>query len=166
MKTLCMLAGLLLSAPVLADPADQFDFWLGHWKLTWPQPDGTHASGDNLITEILDERIILEAFDGRPAMNLVGRSFTAYDTNEQRWKQTWVDNQGGYLDFVGGLEADGRMILARQFSKDGKTVHQRMVWFNISADSFDWHWESSVDGGETWTVLWPIHYQRRQDADD
>ena len=52
------------------------------------------------------------------------------------------------------------MILGREAEQAGKAILQRMVWFNISTDSFDWHWEQSSDGGQTWTVQWPIHYRR------
>ena len=79
----------------------------------------------------------------------------------RRWKQTWVDNEGGYLDFVGEFK-NGQMILAREATRpDGTKSLQRMVFKNITHDEFDWSWEGSKDGGKTWTVLWPIHYQRK-----
>jgi hypothetical protein len=37
-----------------------------------------------------------------------------------------------------------------------------MVYKNISADSFDWSWEQSKDGGQSWMVIWPIHYSRKK----
>ena len=95
-------------------------------------------------------------------MPLRGISLSTFDARSGKWKQTWVDNQGAYLDFTGEFR-DGLMILARSFSKsDGTAVHQRMVWKNISPDQYDWSWESSNDGGKTWTVVWPIHYQRKR----
>ncbi len=75
-----------------------FDFWLGEWELSWVE-DG---KGINTITKILDGRVIKESFDGRPSMNLVGQSYTVYVEPLGLWKQTWVDNEGGYLDFTGG----------------------------------------------------------------
>jgi hypothetical protein len=54
------------------------------------------------------------------------------------------------------------MILAREATRgDGTRFLQRMVFKNISASEFDWSWEASKDGGETWTVQWPIHYKRK-----
>jgi hypothetical protein len=35
-----------------------------------------------------------------------------------------------------------------------------MVWYNITDDEFDWIWERSDDGGETWDVKWQIKYKR------
>ena len=89
-----------------------------------------------------------------------GRSLSVYHAGSGMWKQTWVDNSGGFLDFEGQFEGD-RMILSRKAVKDGKNFIQRMVFYNIAADSLDWNWERSFDEGKTWEVLWKIHYQRR-----
>jgi hypothetical protein len=35
-----------------------------------------------------------------------------------------------------------------------------MVFSDIGSDSFDWRWERSLDGGETWEPLWTIDYHR------
>ncbi len=55
------------------------------------------------------------------------------------------------------------MILRRQFTNAaGQEIHQRMIWYNISKDAFDWNWEASTDGGKTWKVNWQIHYTRKK----
>jgi hypothetical protein len=36
-----------------------------------------------------------------------------------------------------------------------------MVFYNISDQSLDWNWERSADWGQSWELLWRIHYQRR-----
>jgi hypothetical protein len=136
-------------------PEQQFDFWLGEWDVAWEGGRGT-----NLIRRILDDKVIEENFDGRPGENLIGRSVSVYQP-ARGWLQTWVDNQGSYLDFTGGWE-DGRMILARAAVVQGQPCRQRMVWYHLAADEFDWNWERSDDAGATWRVLWKIHYQRRR----
>ena len=136
----------------------EFDFWLGGWDLTW-EPDGR---GTNTITSILRDRVILEQFDGSPSIPLRGMSVSAFDPGSGRWKQTWVDSDGGYLDFVGGMAGD-RMILERT-AKPG--VLQRMAWFDIEPESLRWNWERSTDDGATWKVVWAITYRRRDLADD
>jgi len=141
----------------------QFEFWVGDWDLTWPAVTaGEVGHGTNSIHRILDGCVVQENFSGVDAMPLRGMSVSTFDGRSGKWKQTWVDNEGGYLDFTGQFE-NGEMILSRSFTKaDGTTVHQRMVWKNIRPDRLDWSWESSTDGGKTWTVVWPIHYQRKQ----
>jgi hypothetical protein len=145
------------SAPLpIPQEASQFDFWLGEWDAVW----GENLRGVNRITKRWD-RVIVEEFDGKPGMPLEGHSVSTYDVNARQWKQTWVDNEGSYLDFDGGF-ADGKMTLSRTAVKDGKTIHQRMVWYDIAASTFKWNWERSRDNGKTWEVLWKIDYSRRK----
>ena len=151
-----------LSGPCAAKEQKQFDFWVGEWDLTWPGTRaGEVAHGTNSIQRILDGCVIQEAFSGQQATPLRGTRISIFDVNAGKWKQTWVDNQGGYLDFVGALK-DGQLILQREASgKGGAKTRQRMVWKNITQNELDWSWEASSDGGKTWQVQWPIHYKRK-----
>jgi len=158
------LAGETAAAnPCEAAEQRQLDFWLGEWNLTWPGPkEGEVQHGTNSIRRVMDGCVVEENFSGGDDMHLRGKSVSIFDTRAGKWKQTWVDNEGGYLDFVGDFEA-GQMILSREGKRpDGTKVVQRMVFKNIAADEFDWSWESSTDGGKTWTVNWPIHYRRKK----
>ena len=149
-------------SPCAAPEQQQLEFWVGDWDLSWPgEKQGEIARGTNNIRRVLDTCVVEENFSGESAMHLRGISLSIYDTRAGKWKQTWVDNEGGYLDFVGEFK-DGKMILARDAVRpDGTKVVQRMVFKNITHNEFDWSWESSSDGGKTWQVLWPIHYKRR-----
>jgi hypothetical protein len=140
----------------------QFDFWVGEWDLTWPGKTPSEiAHGSNKINRTLDGCVVQENFSGGDAMSLRGMSVSTFDARAGKWKQTWVDNEGGYLDFVGEF-TDGHMTLARQAIRpDGSRVQQRMVFKNITVQEFDWSWERSLDGGKTWQVVWPIHYKRK-----
>ena len=156
------------SKPTAPDPCAvaeqrQFDFWVGEWDATWPGAKaGEVQSGSNSIRRVLDSCVVEENFSGGADMHLRGKSFSIYDTRAGNWKQTWVDNEGGYLDFTGEFK-DGQMILSREAIRpDGTRVLQRMVYKNIAAQEFDWSWESSKDNGKTWQVVWPIHYRRRK----
>ncbi len=133
----------------------QFDFWLGEWECAW---EG--GSGSNRVTKILDGRVIQEEFDGRPGLALQGRSLSIYDEGIGKWRQTWVDNEGGYLDLAGEF-SDGEMRLFTQREVQGRTVHLRMIFADITPDSFHWRWESSPDGVE-WQTRWAIRYTRKK----
>jgi hypothetical protein len=144
----------------------QFDFWVGDWDLTTAgKKPGEVLHNSNTIKRILGGCIVQENFVGgnnpQQAPQLLGMSISVFDPVSSKWKQTWVDNQGSYLDFTGEFK-DGQMILSREAIRpDGTRVLQRMVWKNISATELDWSWERSHDGGKTWEVLWPIHYKRK-----
>jgi hypothetical protein len=141
----------------------QLDFWVGEWDTTWPgNKEGEMQHGTNSIKRVLDGCVVEEHFSGGTDMHLRGMSVSIFDTGAGSWKQTWVDNEGAYLDFVGEFK-DGQMILAREVTRpDGTRATQRMVFKNIGADEFDWSWEASKDAGKTWQVQWPIHYKRRK----
>jgi hypothetical protein len=148
--------------PCAAAQQKQLDFWVGEWDLTWPgQKAGETGHGTNSITRILDGCVVHETFSGGDSMHLRGSSVSIFDLTAGTWKQTWVDNEGGYLDFAGELK-DGQMILQREAVRnDGTKVLQRMVFKNIGPNELDWSWEASRDGGKTWQVQWPIHYKRK-----
>lgn len=150
------------SNPCALSQQRQFDFWLGNWDLTWPgEKSGEVAHGTNRIERILDGCVVEENFSGDSATHLRGISTSTFDVHAGKWKQTWVDNEGGYLDFVGEFK-DGQMVLWREATRpNGIHVLQRMVWKNIARDEFDWSWEASEDSGKTWKVQWPIHYKRK-----
>ena len=156
-------AGSAPPNPCSASEQRQLDFWVGEWELTWPgNKAGEVQHGTNSIRRVLDGCVVEENFSGESDMHLRGKSVSIFDTRAGKWKQTWVDNEGGYLDFVGEFK-DGQMILGRELTRpDGTKGIQRMVFKNISADEFDWSWEGSKDGGWTWQVVWPIHYKRRK----
>jgi hypothetical protein len=44
----------------------------------------------------------------------------------------------------------------------GKTIISRMVFKNITHDSFDWDYQYSLDEGKTWVDSWNIHYKRKK----
>jgi len=105
----------------------------------------------------MDDKIIQENFT---APDLICMSVSSYDAERKLWCQTWVDNNGSYLDFTGRFEND-KMILSRDAIIRGQVCKQRMVWFNINTNQLDWNWERSDDGGESWRALWEIKYTRK-----
>ncbi len=45
---------------------------------------------------------------------------------------------------------------------DDRTVHDRMVWLDVTSDSLRWQWQRSHDGGATWDLTWEIDYRRTE----
>jgi hypothetical protein len=136
-----------------SNPENQFDFWLGEWNVTW----GDDGKGTNHIERILDGKVIQENFT---APDLHGISVSAYDPERGLWCQTWVDNNGTYLDFTGKFD-NGKMVLSRDVIVRAQAWKQRMVWHDIQENKLEWNWERSDDDGQTWRVLWQIHYTRK-----
>ncbi len=161
--TVALSSSLLLAAdnlpprPCSQPEASQFDFWIGNWNLTWQDS----LTGTNVITKDLDGCVIRENFSSNDTLPFRGMSISVFNQAIGKWQQTWVDNQGGYLDFVGEFR-DGKMTLGREARPLGKPPFlQRMIWYDIQQDSFMWNWERSDDSGKTWKQLWVIRYTRK-----
>lgn len=148
--------------PCSQEEAKQFDFWIGTWDLEWTDAQGKIQKGTNTINKILNGCVIEENFNGGGSPAYLGKSHSMFDTQSGKWKQTWVDNGGAYLDFTGEMN-DGKMILQREFiSKGGKKIMQRMTFYNIQKDSLEWVWEGSQDEGKSWKINWKLNYKRQQ----
>lgn len=160
----CLLAATALfsqtNTPCTAPEISQFNFWIGEWKLTWN--DSLH--GSNKIEKFFGNCTLQENFHD-PKTGYSGKSWTVYNPNYNTWQQTWVDNQGGYIHLTGGMVGDSMVLTTAEqkvpasMSATGKMVN-RMVFYHIKQDSFDWCWESSTDSGKTWTPRWQIRYVR------
>ncbi len=150
-----------LCAQSTLQDSSMFDFWVGQWDLTWKDLDGSTAKGKNIVAKILDGKVILETFSALSGQSkgFKGQSFSLLDRRSGQWKQTWVDNQESYLPFSGGMEGNTRYFF-QEFKKNGSLVQQKMVFRNITADSFIWDWMNSADSGKSWNVAWSISYQR------
>ena len=46
-----------------AQPADLFDLWLGDWRVSWQNADGTTGKARNRIAKTLDGKLIEEHFE-------------------------------------------------------------------------------------------------------
>jgi hypothetical protein len=144
-------------SPARTFDGTELDFWIGEWDARW----GEVGRGTNRLTRILGDRVIREEFSGGGANDrLEGLSMSVFDPDRKLWRQTWVDDQGGYLEFVGDV-VDGCFAFRRAAPEDGPTTWQRMVFRDVRPASFRWTWEVSEDGGETWAIRWDIAYRRR-----
>ena len=139
-----------------------YDFWLGKWKVSWTNADGSVGSGTNHILKILDDKVIEENFtitEGGQA-GFKGKSMSVYNPNTKTWHQAWADNQGGYYDFIGEISGDKKIFKTEAIEKNGKVSIQRMVFYNISENNLTWDWEGTNDGGQSWNLLWRINYEK------
>ena len=158
--TLVLLFISMSSCGQTATDSTLFDFWVGTWDAVWKNPDGTTGKGINHITKILEGKVIQENFVDPTPGSLKGTSISVYHTATKTWRQAWADNQGGYYNLEGGVENGKRFFRTQLREQDGKKMFQRMVFYDIKSGSFTWDWESTTDGGKTWTLQWRINYTK------
>lgn len=146
------------AAPCSTAEFRQLDFWLGEWDAYYAA-DAAEPGGRNVITRSYGGCVIQEEFDGgAQAQGLVGHSVSTYHAPTRLWRQTWVDNQGGYYALTGGPVGDDFVLTNTRINE--QAPYQRMLFEDITSDSFTWRWQSSADAGATWTDRWVIWYRR------
>ena len=134
--------------PCAAPVHRQFDFWLGVWDVT--TADGKFA-GTNSI-ELVDGGCALFESWSSGGGGYTGRSLNSVG-GDGRWRQTWVDSGGLRLELVGGL-VDGKMVLEGETpasAPGGPPTKNRITWSPETGGRVRQHWESSADGGKTYT---------------
>lgn len=158
------LAGIALGQPAPAQPpaaVHDFDFWVGNWEVT---AQGRLA-GWNHIEPILGGRVLQENYTtpGKYA----GHSFNIYNAAEQRWEQYWVDVTGLTLHLTGGLNEAGAMVLqGKRTTMEGAKVVDRITWTPNDDGTVRQHWQTSADGGATWTTAFDGLYSPRTTEPD
>jgi hypothetical protein len=150
--------------PCLNDPQRRtFDFWIGTWDVfRWSAPPRQPPQlGVNVITVIESGCALLESWTASGGGT--GRSFNWYDKHTQTWRQLWIDQSGGTLDYTRGEFRDGAMRFEGETrGPQGQRVLQRLTFFHIHADTVRQLFESSTDGGATWTPGFDGRYLRRK----
>ncbi len=129
----------------------QFAFWLGEWEVS----SQGKPVGVNRIEADLDGCLITEHW--RSHSGVSGRSLNVYDRTTQRWRQFWVDNQGGVLQLEGESDGEGSMRLQ---SNPNAPTRDRIHWQRQADGSVRQRWEQSTDGGQQWNVVFDGLYRK------
>lgn len=82
-----------------------------------------------------------------------------YDTKEEVWKIAFINNNAGEgPGRIFGLftaKADGDEVVMEWDPQDPDDL-KRIIFYDITEDSFSWRVEQSKDAGESWAVTWKI----------
>jgi hypothetical protein len=159
-----LIAALLAPAAASAQPAAkpcaapenrQFDFWVGHWRVS---PTGQ----DKVVAESLIERL----YDGcairenwMPKGRAGGGSLNAYVPAEHGWRQTWVDSSGELVDFRGGWTGKAMVLTGPGHAPSGEPRLLRMTFTTSPDGSVRQFGEESGDAGKTWTARYDLTYR-------
>lgn len=134
----------------------QFDFWVGEWTVLTPQGQPAGASS---ITLEEDGCLIHEHYDGSSAGGGLGQSLNFYDRNDHRWHQMFVGAAGNALH-LSGTFSGGKMVLTGHNVRGGKPAVQRITWSREGGGVVRQLWETSLDGGKTWSTSFDGKYVR------
>ncbi len=142
----------------------QFDFWVGDWEVS---DAAGKRLGHNNISRQFDDCVLVEQWQG--AGGTTGSSFNFYDAPSRQWHQFWVDSsgtnwlssdaQGNPATLRGGLQ-DGAMVLVSHPDTLPSIGLTRATWRLLPDGRVRQTFESSSDGGQSWTVSFDGYYSK------
>jgi hypothetical protein len=134
----------------------QFDFWLGDWQVH----AGGKVAGRNRITLVAGGCALLEQWEG--AGGVTGTSVSAYSAADGRWRQWWVDAQGGTLDVCGQWdEASASMRMSgTSVDEGGRSLQNEITWQRLDDGNVRQRWRTSADKGATWQDVFDGLYRK------
>jgi hypothetical protein len=150
--------------PCRAKPESrQLDFWIGEWDVApWNGPPGmpVGAAGFNSVQPILEQCVLLENW--RASGGGEGKSFNFFDTNSLKWRQIWIADGGGTLDYSGEFRDGAMRFEGWTRSAQGGRVMQKLTFTPYGRDTVRQTFEASPDSGKTWNVTFDARYVRRK----
>jgi hypothetical protein len=140
----------------------QLNFWIGQWDVApWSGPPGMprNAAGTNDIHAILEECVVYENWTAGGGGQ--GKSYNFFDRNQRKWRQVWVADGGGSLDYSGEFRDGAMRFEGWTLGPQGGRVLQKLTLTPFGKDTVRQTFEASSDSGKTWTVTFDARYVRR-----
>lgn len=134
-----------------------FDFWVGEWDVYTTQ--GKNLAGHSRIDRILSGCAIQENWAG--GIGDTGKSFNWYNTVTQEWQQTWIADQAYSTEYrKGKLEGNNLTLMAESHNAQGVLTLTRLTFTNMDPNRVRQLFETSTDGGKTWSPSTDLIYVR------
>jgi len=148
------------AAPCRQRPRNrELDFWIGDWDVY----QNGQKVGFNSIQLILGECVLIENWTS--ALGSGGKSFNWVDRSSgpETWRQLWVSDIGGTLDYYRGELRDRTMVFeGHTLGQQGDTIFQQLSFVHVDDHTVEQIFATSPDRS-TWTPNWRGLYIRRQD---
>jgi len=135
----------------------QFDFWLGEWEAR--TPDGSLA-GTSSIQLILGQCVVYENWTG--TLGGSGKSLNMFNSAKGKWQQTWADDSGGVMEFVGEFKDGAMRFNGEATAPDGSKFTRRLTFTPLPEGRVRQFSERTTDGGKTWSVEYDLTYSKKQ----
>jgi hypothetical protein len=136
----------------------QFDFWVGEWSVT---DQATHQfAGVSQIEQLYGGCVIRENWAEE---GFRGGSLNSYWATDKQWHQTWMDSAGAFRHFIGGLDAQGRMVITAHQPDPGGTGKIRLIRLTFTPNkdgTVRQFSDYSDDKGATWKFRYDYLYRR------
>ena len=134
----------------------QLDFWVGDWTVL----SGSTVLGTNRIERVNGDCMLQENWLSSGGGG--GKSWSYYDPTLLKWKQLFIFDNGGVMDFTGGRH-DGTMRFesSAPATANSPAAITRMTFFPIAKDTVRQLFQRSTDGGKTRSAGFDGFYVRK-----
>jgi hypothetical protein len=132
------------------------------YKMDPSAADWTTSNGLATVKYVLDGAAQQMDWQGEMmGQKFNGLGFTTYDRETKMWQNSWMDNMAGRMTMSSGEMSDGKMVFSGSDMMQGMKMHFRQTTYNITDKGFDWKYEMSMDGGETYITSMTATYKKR-----
>jgi len=136
----------------------QFDFWVGEWTVT--DSAGRTVMGRNSVTLEDSGCTVHEHWTAAGSVPNTGQSLNAFDAATNQWGQDWIGSGGDVLHLRGGIREGSMVLESTGPGPGGAVLTQRVTWTPKPDGRVRQLWQTSTDGGRTWTVAFDGWYAR------
>ncbi len=183
MKSFCMLilAVMLLAAyssvvaqegmPPMGAPDEikALDWLIGEWDVVQefkmdPSQDWIKSNATAVYKFSVDGSVLeMDYTSSMMGMSYVGKLVETYDRVNKQYQTIWVDNMAARMSYyTGNKVADSTILSGVEKMPDGSEVIARVLTYNETATSFNWHIDMSRDGGKTFLITGKAAYTKRK----
>jgi len=155
--------------PATHDPARDFDFWMGHWKIRnrrlvarlagsteWAEFDAAVVARPLLGGAGNEDEYHTDYWP-----DFIGMSFRFFNPETKEWAIYWADNKRGVLDPpVFGSFAGDTGIFEGNDTFAGRPIRVRFTWLRVTTATPRWEQAFSADDGKTWETNWVMEMTR------
>jgi hypothetical protein len=150
---------------------DDFDFEFGTWtarlkRLKKPLSGSTEwveLKGVSRVRKVWDGRANLgELRVGNETSQIEGLSLRLFNPETGVWSIHWASSADGTITApLVGHFADGRGEFYNEDTFDGRPIHVRFIFSDITPNSFRFEQSFSADGKKTWEPNWIATFTRQ-----
>ena len=139
-------------AACVGAPYNTLNFWLGSWH------DPASPLGEHYVVRrvaggcVVEEHLI--GTDGQ----IQGVGVSGWDVRLKQWRQLWADNGRFVTTYLGGLRANGNLVIVSEVKTDGKRWRYRAR--DIRPDRLDAYYAWRRNNWGAWTIVWSGHFDR------
>lgn len=159
-----------LEATQVHDGRDDFDFYMGSWRVTSRRlrerlancTEWEEFEGECTARKILNGLGNMdEVTFHRESGTFHGMTVRLFNAATQEWSIYWAASNVAIMgDPMIGSFKNGVGTFYDHEPHNGKHIFSRFLWTVISEDECRWEQAFSEDGGQTWETNWTMHNNR------